>query len=233
MIETVKKALIIFAKTPRPGQVKTRLQPEISPGDAVRLYEAFVRDTLSLSARIRGVDRLLACAGDQGKGSAHPFFGKIVRGSRLSLFDQSGRTLGDRMRKAMDLGFKAGFHKVVIIGTDSPTLPGAYIREAFRALDRSRVVVGPGTDGGYYLVGAAGSTPPIFSGIEWGSPRVMVQTLDRMNSGKIKPHLLPFWYDVDTMEDLRFLSRHLRVLNRGKGLKTAPKTSGVLKKLGF
>lgn len=222
-----KKALIIFAKVPKPGQVKTRLQPELSPDASSQIYLAFILDTLAATASLKGVKCILGCDATR----RDPFFKQLAERYDLSLIDQAGENLGARMRNAIAEAYRLGFGQAVIIGTDIPTLPVGYIQEAFKLLKNCPLVLGPSADGGYYLIGCSGSVPPIFDGIAWGTEQVLTQTLQRITENKINAMLLPFWYDVDTVQDLRFLLQHLAYLERWTGKSPAPETSRVLKTL--
>ena len=222
-----KKALIIFAKVPKPGHVKTRLQPDLSPEQSGQIYLAFILDTLNATASLKGVARIVACDSTR----RDPFFKGLADRYGVILMDQSGENLGARMQHALAEAFKAGYNQAVIIGTDSPTLPMEYIELAFKQLRKYPLVLGPGADGGYYLFGCSGAAPPIFDGIAWSTETVLAQTLERMVQKNLNGVLLPFWYDVDTLTDVRFLSAHLAYLERQAGRPIAPETSRVLKTL--
>lgn len=201
--------LIIFAKAPEPGQVKTRLQPLFTKEAAARFQEALILDTLhatsSLSCR-----RVLACAPPAN----HPFFLRCVEERSISILEQQGENLGDRLKNAFHWGFSQGFKKVVIIGSDAPTLPTDFIEEAYLHLSLVSVVLGPSLDGGYYLIGAQPPTPDLFEEIAWGTATVFLSTLRKLNRRKEAFHLLPFWYDIDRPQDLLLLKEHLESLER-------------------
>ena len=226
-----KKALIVFAKVPKPGHVKTRLQPELSPDASRQIYLAFILDTLNATASLKGVKRILGCDSTRRA----PFFKQLAERHDLMRMDQVGETIGARMQNAIAEAYRLGFGPTVIIGTDIPTLPMGYIQEAFKQLKKQpqepSIVLGPSADGGYYLIGCSGSVPPIFDGIAWGTEQVLTQTLQRITERHLSALLLPFWYDVDTVQDLRFLSAHLAYLERQTGKPAAPETSRVLKTL--
>ncbi len=222
-----KKALIIFAKVPKAGQVKTRLLPDLSPEQASQVYLAFILDTLSATASLKGVTRIMGCDSSR----RDPFFKGLAERHDLVLIDQAGEDLGARMQNAITEAYRLGFAQAVIIGTDIPTLPLEYIREAFKQLKTHPVVLGPSLDGGYYLIGCSGSLPTIFDGISWGSKQVLTQTLARITDKNIDTMLLPFWYDVDTVHDIRFLSQHLVYLKRRVGKAVAPETLRVFSML--
>lgn len=202
------RVLGLFAKRPEPGQVKTRLASSTSPAWAAEVAAAFLHDTLGSLARVDS-RRVLAFAPSTGR----DFFAGIV-GERFALTPQCEGDLGRRMRTFFTDQFEAGADAVVLLGTDSPTLPVAHVQQAFDALEKADVVLGPATDGGYYLVGAAKRVPPIFDGIAWSGPRVLAQTIDRLAAAGLTLALLPPWYDVDTLDDWQMLRGHLAAMKQ-------------------
>ncbi len=203
-------ALIIFVKAPIKGKVKTRLSPNFSRDAILRLYRSFLRAIISRCSELKGVDRFLGCTPTKD----NAFLIKLSRTYGYECFEQRGRTLGERMINAFRDYFDMGYKKVVIIGSDSPTIPLRYIKDALRRLNNREFVLGPCNDGGYYLVGTKRLYEGIFKRIPWDTSEVLNKTLDRLNSKGIDYFLLPFWYDIDTIEDLRFYKRHLRYLER-------------------
>lgn len=198
----------LFAKKPIAGQVKTRLATATSPAFAAQVADAFLRDTLE---RLVGVaaDRIVAFAPDDEAA----YFASLV-GDRYRLRPQGDGDLGQRMARFFSAQFAGGAGRVVLVGTDSPTLPLDFIEQAFQELERADLVLGPATDGGYYLIGAARRLPPIFDGISWGGPQVLAQTVARLTSPEWRLTLLPPWYDVDTLDDWRTLQGHLAAMRR-------------------
>ena len=194
--------LMIFAKAPEPGRVKTRLAPAVGSENAARLHAAFVRDVV---ARHRRPGRALTVwrAGDL----AHPLWAELG----VPLEAQPAGDLGHRMRWAFEREGAAG-EAVVILGTDSPSLPPALVDAAFEALTRVPVVLGPACDGGYYLLGLRACAPPIFEGVPWGTGAVLTDTLAALQRAGLRYALLPFWYDVDRPADLTLLRAHLPTL---------------------
>ncbi|MBI3803883.1 MAG: TIGR04282 family arsenosugar biosynthesis glycosyltransferase [Nitrospirae bacterium] len=226
MIRTEKEGIvIIFAKAPDPGAVKTRLQPILTVEERSGLQTALLRDTLHLTDSLRQ-ERALACAPEVD----HPFFVRCSRERPLSLVRQQGENLGERMKNALAWGFGQRFRKVVLIGSDAPTLPADFIQAAFDRLDRIPVVIGPSLDGGYYLIGARPPLPDLFDGIGWGGDQVLVSTLHKINAAKLDCHLLPFWYDIDRPNDLTFLKEQLDLLAR-QGKPVPKETSEFLRTL--
>ena len=198
----------LFAKCPEPLQVKTRLARETTPAWAARVAECFLRDAVS---RLAGVEarRVLAFAPPAAAG----YFAEVVQG-RFQLVPQGDGDLGRRMAAFFAAQFQAGAQRVVLVGTDSPTVPLAHIETAFQELKRVDLVLGPATDGGYYLIGCARLLGPLFEGIAWSSSRVLAQTVARLSDPACRLALLPPWYDVDTRDDWHVLQGHLRALRR-------------------
>lgn len=202
-------ALVLFAKDPQPGKVKTRFQPHLTPQESALLSKSFLLDLLIVCQQVAGVERYLGCAPTVRS----PLFAQIARKESLTLLEQKGRTLGERMKNMVGFFLSKGYEKVVIIGSDTPTLPPEYVREALTKLDRCRLVLGPSYDGGYYLLGVSGKVPEIFAGIPWGSPHVLGMTMKKVKREKISFFLLPLWYDIDAFEDLALLEEHCQVLD--------------------
>jgi uncharacterized protein len=196
-VSEVRRAVVVMAKVPRTGFVKTRMG---LPGEAARrLYEDLLQAVLTGVDRARAsleLDRVLAVAlsYDDGRADAEAL---APSGWRVVL--QRGEDLGARIQKARD---DAGADRVVVIGSDAPTLPSGRILEAFEALDRVPAVFGPTEDGGYYLVGLRGPEPRLFTGIPWSTDEVMAATRQAARGAGIAWEELPTWYDVDRPEDL-------------------------------
>lgn len=196
----------IFAKYWRPGSVKSRLAATIGEVAASEIYRAFL---LCLVERLNNVaDRnVLAFTPHQCRDA----FASLV-GSGWSLMPQIDGDLGCRMQHYFAEAFAQGVERVVLIGSDSPTIPREYIQQAFELLRSQSVVLGPTADGGYYLVGARESVPPIFNEVNWSSPKVWEQTLDHLESAGYSFEILPPWYDIDDDSDLRQLRDELNEL---------------------
>jgi rSAM/selenodomain-associated transferase 1 len=139
---------------------------------------------------------------------ARTSFAGIVH-DRYELVAQSDGNLGQRMLAFFVVAL-AWAERVVLIGSDAPDLPRDRLSEAFDALERNDVVLGPAADGGYYLLGLARRIPRIFEGIAWGGPDVFQQTTRRLSAAGIRWHELPPWYDVDEPADLAALRKRLR-----------------------
>ena len=201
------RVLGLFAKWPTPGTVKTRL----APNDAVwgaRVAQAFLLDGLQ---RLTAVDarRVLAFAPVERAAD----FAAVV-GERFTLMSQSEGDLGRRLAAFFAQQFQAGARTVIVVGTDSPTLPVEYIERAFVELENVDVVLGPATDGGYYLIGCKPEHPPLFEKIAWSSGRVLADTITNLNDPRWRLSVLPPWYDVDTAGDWDMLCGHIAALRR-------------------
>ena len=211
----------LFAKRPQPGRVKTRLAAATSPEWAAAVAEAFLRDTL---------DRLTAVAARRVLAFAPPdaraYFADLA-GGRFDLTPQRDGDLGQRMAAFFQEQFAGGAGAVVLVGADSPTLPVAFVEQAFRELGWADIVLGPATDGGYYLVGCA-QTPPVFDGIDWGSSTVLRDTATRLDDAAGRLAVLPPWYDVDTLDDWRALHGHVAALRRAGLEPGVPHTEALL-----
>lgn len=188
-----------MGKIPRPGRVKTRLVPPLSPEEAARLYEAFLTDVFELVDGIAGACR------------ARPFW-FVGLGSDDRLEDAAGRSpegwavhaqvsgdLGHRMDRAR---CSTNAERVVVIGSDSPTMPSSRFGEAFEALRPGRVVVGPTEDGGYDLIGLSRGDPAPFQNIPWSTSEVLVATRTAARGLGLELVELSTGYDLDRSSDL-------------------------------
>ena len=190
----MKSVLAVFAKTPLPGRVKTRLAPELSPEEGAELYRCMLLDTV---ARVRElpVDTVIFFDGDEA------VFQELLPGALL--VRQREGELGERLEHAFEALHALGYGARVVIGTDAPDLPLGYIEEAFRRLEAgSDVVFGPAEDGGYYLVALGGATGGLFRDIPWSGPQVLALSREKAHAEGFEAALLPTWYDVDSFEDL-------------------------------
>jgi rSAM/selenodomain-associated transferase 1 len=195
------RTLVVFAKLPRAGQVKTRLIPMLGKAGAASLYGAFLDDTVHVARQIGEVAReLWVVRHSDGLGSLEE------RYTDFSVRGQPSGDLGDRMRGAFDSAFAEGAEHVLIIGSDHPTLPASYVEQGFEALKGAHLVLGPTSDGGYYGVGLRRRAWPraagLFDGIAWSTPGVLAQTRRRVEELELCHVELPSWYDVDEPDQL-------------------------------
>jgi uncharacterized protein len=232
-------ALILFAKAPIPGQVKTRLCPPLTPDEAASLHGSIVLDMLERSRNAAGLDRFVACA----PSSDHVFFKILEERHGVRLIAQTGDDLGARMARAFADVFALGYRQVLVVGTDLPTLPGSVFGEAVTLLAAHDVVLGPALDGGYYLVGLRKPSPGLFAGIPWSTDRVLSLTQQKAAALGLHQALLPVRRDVDTIDDLLSLIEETGLQPReggvpevrrskfdvagGKGSNLEPRTSNL------
>ena len=206
-------ALCMLAKAPVPGQVKTRLTPPLSPSQASQLHRAFLHDLGRRLATVRRDARqevalYLSVSGPLDHPAFAPLLAPLMGFVPLA---QQGADLGEKMTHlATELFTVYGASQVVLIGSDSPTMPARLLHQALHSLQTHDVVLGPSFDGGYYLVGLGqGRAVSIFEGIPWSTEAVFATTWRRGQALGLRAHALEFWYDVDTPQDLRHLRRHL------------------------
>jgi rSAM/selenodomain-associated transferase 1 len=198
---TYANALVVMAKAPVPGQVKTRLVPPLSPEEAAELSRCLLLDQLEALKSFHGADRFLAYA----PAGAAPLFQELGC-SEFVCFAQRGENLGARMHGLFEDLAEKGYRNVVVIGSDLPVFPRRFLDEAFSKLNGgTEIVLGPARDGGYYLVGMRRPIADIFQGITWGGKEVFTDTAQKIARLGLGCHLLPLWFDIDTLEDLRAL----------------------------
>ena len=227
----MKICLIVFAKNPVPNQVKTRLIPTLSPEQAAALYTAFLTDWCEALAKLSDVDLVIAHTPANAQSDL-----QALIGDDAIYIPQVGIDLGERLISATQWAAEHGYTKILLVGSDSPTLPVSYISEALTLLNSRDTVIGPSTDGGYYLIGfsAAALTttvPRVFEGIAWSTAEVFQQTVGRIHSAEATLGLLPPWYDIDTAEDLAFLRAHIAAMRLAGDTVQAVRTESVLTEL--
>ena len=197
----MSEALAIFARFPRLGKVKTRLAASVGAEVALQIHEAFLLDTID---RLECVPAdLVLFLADSTEEENSQFAQLHTLPARVRLRCQNGSDLGQRMWHAYGELSRTS-RMVVFVGTDSPTLPLSFLHEAWRQLRRYPVVLAPASDGGYCLLGLSRPVPEIFTAIPWGTSKVLAATRDRL--GHKDYYELPYWYDVDSVEDLRILN---------------------------
>ncbi len=207
----MEKALITFAKAPVPGTVKTRLQADIGAAKAVATYKAFVTEVISQCANLKNVDRFLGCSPTV----SDPFLKGLADSHGLQRFKQHGDSLGARIFNAFKYCSKKGYSKIVLIGTDSPSLPLSFIRKAFSELEKKDFVIGPCFDKGLYLIGMSKENISLISrNIKIDTGKDVNGIIDKVREIDIRMSMLPFWYDIDTIGDLEFLKQHLTYLRK-------------------
>ncbi|MGB5745423.1 MAG: TIGR04282 family arsenosugar biosynthesis glycosyltransferase [Desulfobacterales bacterium] len=201
-----KLLLVVVAKAPVPGEVKTRLVPYFSPEEAAGLFRCFLQDRIREMGQLKGIDLAVAYT----PADARDLFARITSNG-FKLFSQKGENLGQRLNNVFIEKLTRVYDAVSIIDSDTPDLPGSIVEQSFRILMSGEVdaVYGPCDDGGYYLVGMRRPHPELFEDIPWSTEAVLNITLKRAARLGIKTKLLPGWNDLDTFEDLiDFYDKH-------------------------
>ena len=197
-----RACLIVFAKTPVRGKVKTRMRPFLSEEDCLQLHSLLLRLWMG---RLRDWDlgqmHKALFLTPLGAGRHDPDL-VLDAPPGVMVETQQGSDLGDRLSHAFNRKWNEGFRKIVFIGTDSPALRREDLHAAFKGLDESEVVLGPATDGGYYLIGFSARVPVLFSGISWGTSQVFRETVQLLETNAIRWQCLRESFDLDTFEDL-------------------------------
>ena len=195
-----KSCLLLFLKYPERGKVKSRLAKDLNKDIALLLYKNFILDLLDTLKKGRFIIKICF----------HPPESKEKMsdwlGNDYDYMPQKGKDLGERMKNAFTTVYSEGFLKAVLIGSDIPDLNYTVLNEAYKSDDHD-AVIGPASDGGYYLIGFKNQSflPDIFEGIEWGTGAVFKKTIDILKKNNRRVRILPEWQDIDRVEDLRAL----------------------------
>lgn len=195
-----ERVLALFAKAPVPGRVKTRLCPPLRPVEAAALYEAMLLDILDQHREARE-DLALWYTPEGSLGWFRSHVPPVFR-----LLPQKGGDLGGRMAALFRTHHAEGKGRIVLRGTDSPTLPPERVAQSFELLERADLVISPDRDGGYNLIGLRAPCDPLFDR-PLGGANVLEETVKKAEEEGLTLELLPEHYDVDTAEDLDRLAR--------------------------
>jgi hypothetical protein len=203
-MRAARAALVVFAKAPRPGEVKTRMCPPLSPNEAAELYANMLADVLEASARCARELRVAAIL------AVHPAQGcaALVREAPtpFCVVAQRGRDLAERMAWAVREAAASGTPRVLLRGSDSPTLPVAAVASALDELDACDVVLRPDLDGGYNLVGLRQPRAEIFEH-PMSTSHALEDTVARAHALGLRVRIAEPGFDLDTVADLRWLAR--------------------------
>jgi rSAM/selenodomain-associated transferase 1 len=191
---TAPRRLLVFARAPQPGRVKTRLIPALGAAGATAVYRQLLQRTLAHAAALPGIVTELWW--DGAAAGAAP-----GRCAGLAERQQQGRDLGARMAHALEQALRRA-PAAVLIGSDCPDCDADYLQAAFAALRDHDAVLGPALDGGYVLIGLKRHAPQLFSAMPWGTDRVLDQTRARLRALGWRWHELAVRRDVDRPEDL-------------------------------
>ena len=206
-------ALIVVAKRPAPGKTKTRLSPPLTPELASKLYECFLFDTQDQMRQVKGAQHVIAYLDE------YNYFQRIA--PDFELIPQEGHDLGSRLDNALTSYLSRGYERVVIMDSDSPTLPAAYLSQAFEALSNGAdVVLGPCDDGGYYLIGVKEPTPRLLREVHMSTPMVAAETIMLAKEEGLHLVTLPVWYDIDDVSSLSRLIEEIRELELDRATHT-------------
>ncbi|MBA3944396.1 MAG: TIGR04282 family arsenosugar biosynthesis glycosyltransferase [Herpetosiphonaceae bacterium] len=222
----MKRCLIIVAKEPVAGQVKTRMAGTLGADRAADLYRCTLQDTIDIVASYPAAEHVISYA--PASMAAEAFFAALAPG--FTLIPQHGNGFGERLFSAFTQLAAQGADRMVMIGTDNPSVPQAALEQAFVALDRTEVdaVLGAVSDGGYYLIGMRRPQPILFERITWSTEIVAAQTRERAKeAGLALVDVLP-WYDLDTVADLQVLLDDVARSGDGR----APRTYAFVQGLG-
>ena len=219
-----KPALVVMARTPEAGRVKTRLQPALSPAQCADLYKAFLGDAIDLAMFMKDFAHFMAFTPAESK----PIFERFVPAG-MELIPQVGSDLGAVMDGLMNSLLARKYSPVVLIGSDIPVLQPRTVRRALAALETADICLGSSRDGGYYLIGAKKPVSTLFQGIPWSSPKVLKVTLEKATSAGLTAALLEELSDVDLPSDFAALDAEIRALHEVKGNRIPARTENWLK----
>jgi len=197
----MKRGIIMMAKVPEPGKVKTRLQPYLTPEQSAAFAKCLLQDTISKAKTFE--NKLIVAYSPIER---RDFFDSLKH-HNVVLFAQTGETLGERIFNAFEFAFKNELDSILMIGTDSPTFPGDFLSTAFQILEQKDSVLGETEDGGFYLIGLRKLDWRIFENVEWSSEKTFEQTRNNLEKIGFSFAELPIWYDVDEPKDLERLRK--------------------------
>lgn len=196
--------IVIVSKKPEAGRSKTRLVPPLSDLQAAQLAEALLLDSIDLIAKLDSVELGIAYSPVQ----ENAYFEKISPPGAV-LLPISTANLTEILQITFDHYFNLGYSKVFAFNGDSPSLPPKILLNGVGILDDHDLVLGPSEDGGYFLIGMQQPNPKLFEGVDWSTDTVLVQTQIHAKYQNLKTTLLPTWYDIDSIDELRRLREEL------------------------
>jgi rSAM/selenodomain-associated transferase 1 len=207
------RVLILFIRNPEKGMVKTRLADILGEEVTYHLYISFLYDLMKMANSVSSEKYIVFSAGDSAGMNGNG-------GYPYPAMPQRGGDLGTRMYHAFYDIFSLGFRNAVLIGSDCPGLPASTIEWAFNMLESHHLVLGPSTDGGYYLIGARHDTlkRDVFLDIRWSTPHVLDDTRVKAEKSGLSLFLLEQWEDIDELDDLIRFYRRMR--EKGNKLET-------------
>ncbi len=192
------RTLVVFVKDPRPGAVKTRLARDVGPDTAALVYRALAEAVLESTTPAPGeYERLVFFDPPEARRALREWLPGVW------LRAQARGDLGERLADAFARAFARGAARVAIVGSDAPELSRETVLRALAALDAADVVLGPAEDGGYYLIALREPHPELVRGVDWSTPAVLRQTLERAATARLEVRRLEPLRDVDTLADIR------------------------------
>jgi len=218
------RTLVIMAKAPRPGAVKTRLASSLSPAAVADFYCCLLDDTLALVRSLGDVEVAVMCPESDVDELAR-LAGMQLAGKSASVIAQKGEGLAAGLTSVFAHFAEGHQRRVIAFNSDSPHLPRSVLEDAFETLAAHDVVVGPTHDGGYYLVGAKASHPTLFAGDGMGTSSALERLLARARALELSVGFADRFYDIDVADDLARLAEELRLAPA-----RAPRTAAWLKK---
>ncbi|MFA5903949.1 MAG: TIGR04282 family arsenosugar biosynthesis glycosyltransferase [Desulfobacula sp.] len=202
---TIKRGVIVFLKAPEKGNVKTRLSRVLDESFVLELYKGFIQDTLYVLQSFP--DKFIYFSTFEKEGDLRTWLG-----DEYQYAVQTGKDLGEKMSNAFREVFSKGYDRLVLIGTDIPEITETVLIRAFDVLETEDAVIGPATDGGYYLIGfkKESFSEKIFQGLNWSTKDVFQETLKVMDKMNLRYERILELNDVDTPEDLKSLTLRIR-----------------------
>jgi len=197
----------MLAQDPQPGAVKPGLAEALGAPAAAKLYRSFVMDLCERFSHLSVQSRLL-CYAPRGARKAV----ELLASRHWRLMQQQGTSRGQALAAIFEHAFRLGYRRAVALLTDCPTVPDAFVIEAFDRLLIDDVVLGPNTEGGVYLVGMSLERPELLIGFDWNSRDVFDTMVDRAEAFGLVLGLVPHWYEVDDRAALDLLAAHVRAL---------------------
>ena len=191
---------VLFVKSPACGSVKTRLRSHLSDDQRVALYTAFLVDSANTLAASAAELKVIAYSPETAATEIRGLVGERAAGIRF--VPQPQTDLGGRMAGLVEWSFQQGARRTVLVGSDSPSMPAAYIDRGLELLRERNLVLGPSTDGGYYLIGLDQARPELLAAAPEGADTVFAQTAVRVREAGLELVELSIQRDVDTFEDL-------------------------------
>src|SRR6266446_6198284 len=202
------RVLVIMAKAPRPGEVKTRLTPSLTPAAVTAFYCCLLDDTLALARSLSDVEVAIMCP-DSDLNELIQLAGAQLANSEASVVAQKGEGLAAGLTSVFAHFAEGHERRIIAFNSDSPHLPRSVLEDAFETLATHDVVVGPTHDGGYYLVGAKASHPTLFARDGMGTSSALERLLSHARALELSVGFAAPFYDIDGVDDLTRLAEEL------------------------